>query len=322
MVCIRAMVGQVTTCVVVFGCDMCTSPLDGWYARERNATGKRSIVFKQELGFADRPITVPCGRCMECRLRKKRAWALRCEHEASLHTENCWFALTYDNKSLPENGSLRRKDLSDFLKRLRSQEAYDADDKKRTERRFKFFACGEYGGRFDRPHYHVLLFGYDFTDKKRTVIRNGYQQYESETLTERWGKGICEIGTISSDGFGYLAKYVTKKRKEVEQAFKDAGLEPEFLLMSRGGRHGKGIGYDWWRAYGEELLQHDSCIMNKTEVSVPQYYDKLNEISESEVFAKVKAKRRSAIKDDEGRGSRLLARQKVVEGGVNLYEGV
>ena len=67
---------------------MCTSPLDGWFSKERSATGKRSVVFDIHNGFHDRPVTVPCGRCMECRLRKKREWALRCEHEVGLHVEN------------------------------------------------------------------------------------------------------------------------------------------------------------------------------------------------------------------------------------------
>lgn len=301
---------------------MCTSPLDGWYARKRNVSGKRSIVFDMNEGYHDRPVTVPCGRCMECRLRKKRAWALRCQHEASLNDENCWFTLTYDDKHLPPNGSLRKKDFSDFLKRLRAHESYEAEQNGRRERRFKFFACGEYGGRFDRPHYHCLLFGFDFSDKVRTAERDGFQTYESEILARKWGKGITEIGEVSFDGMAYIAKYVTKRDKVDEESLRhNYCVEPEFLIMSRGGRHGKGIGYDWWLQYGQELLDHDSCVVNGREVSVPMYYDKLNEIQKPAEVAKIKARRRSRFNEDESRASRLLARQTVVEASVKLYTG-
>lgn len=300
---------------------MCISPLDGWYSNERNANGKRSIVFDIRSAYIDRPVTVPCGRCIECRLRRKRAWALRCEHEASLHDENCWLTLTYEDKHLPDNGSLRKSDLQGFLKRVRAYETIDAVKERRSERRFKFFACGEYGGRFDRPHYHVMLFGFDFRDKVTTTKRNEYQQFESESLDKRWGKGFAEIGTPSVDGYGYLAKYVTKRDRALEAELTAFGFEPEFLIMSRGGRMGKGLAYDWWKQYGDEVLEHDSCIMKGREVSVPAYYDALNEVSEPEKVKKVKAKRRQGFDEDESRTPRLMARKAVIEGGAKLFKG-
>lgn len=30
--------------------------------------------------------------------------------------------------------------------------------------RIKYFAAGEYGGNTARPHYHLLIYGYDFSD--------------------------------------------------------------------------------------------------------------------------------------------------------------
>ena len=105
---------------------------------------------------------------------------LRCEHEVSLRDDNSWLTLTYDDENLPDNGSLRKKDLSGFLKRLRSRRSGDV---------IRFFACGEYGGRFDRPHYHVLLFGYGFPDKVPGPERNGYRMWNSEELDETWSKG-------------------------------------------------------------------------------------------------------------------------------------
>lgn len=51
--------------------------------------------------------------------------------------------LTYDNDSLPGDSGLHKEDFQRFMKRLRKYSGYD----------LKYFACGEYGGRFKRPHY-------------------------------------------------------------------------------------------------------------------------------------------------------------------------
>ena len=128
---------------------MCTGPLDGWYSAQRNENGKRVVTFRWSEALHDRPVTVPCGRCGECRRDKKRQWAMRSMHEASLHDENSFITLTYDAKYLPENGSLRKTDFSGFMKRLRSRHC---------GRTIRFFASGEYG-ELGRPHYHSLLFG-------------------------------------------------------------------------------------------------------------------------------------------------------------------
>lgn len=300
---------------------MCTSPLDGWRSRQRNTSGKRSIVFKSTDGYHDQPVTIPCGRCMECRLRRKRAWALRCHHEASLHLENEWLTLTYDDQHLPPNGSLRKADLSAFLKRLRAHESYTARTKNTPPRRFKYFACGEYGGRLNRPHYHALLFGFSFLDKRKEAKRGPFQTFSSQLLDSKWENGFTEIGEVTFDGMAYLAKYICKRHQDEEKALTDAGLETEFIAMSRGGRTGRGIAYNWWQLYRDELLQHDTCIINGTQVSVPQYYDQLSATYKPTRLAALKTKRQTHCDPDELRTLRLLSRQTIVHSRQQLFTG-
>jgi hypothetical protein len=38
--------------------------------------------------------------------------------------------------------------------------------KKISPLKIRFFHCGEYGDKTRRPHYHALIFGYGFPDKK------------------------------------------------------------------------------------------------------------------------------------------------------------
>lgn len=97
----------------------CYHPLSGWYSKTRNASGKRSIVFNLQEAYKDKPLQVPCGRCIGCRLEKARQWAVRCMHEASLYDKNCFVTLTYDEDYCPE--SLIPEHFVLFMKRLRKR---------------------------------------------------------------------------------------------------------------------------------------------------------------------------------------------------------
>ena len=63
------------------------------------------VVFA-ERGAVGAALTLPCGQCVNCRLNRSQEWAIRCVHEASLHSQNSFITLTYNNDNLPANGSL------------------------------------------------------------------------------------------------------------------------------------------------------------------------------------------------------------------------
>ena len=99
-------------------------------------------------------MTVPCGQCTGCRSEYSRQWALRNMHEASLKPDNCFITLTYDKKNLPQNNSLDKKAFPKFIRSLRKR------NKRDKKNQIRYYACGEYGDNFGRPHYHAILFNY------------------------------------------------------------------------------------------------------------------------------------------------------------------
>lgn len=253
----------------------CYSPLRGYRSKQRTDNGKRGIVFNRKDGYADQPVELPCGRCIGCRLEYARQWAMRCMHEASLHKDNSFITLTYNEENVPYGYTLVKKDYQDFMKRLRYH----------TRTKIRFYACGEYGEEDLRPHYHACLFGYWPKDARVLKVQdNGHKLFVSKELESIWGKGFAPFGAVTFESAGYCARYICKKitgdrsREAYWRVDEKTGVchqvSPEFALMSRGGRNGPGgIGKGWIDKYGLEVYNADSVIINGREVLPPKYYD-------------------------------------------------
>ena len=234
------------------------------------------------------PTVRPCGTCIDCRLDYSRQWAIRCIHEAQMHDENCFLTLTYNDDNIPHSGSVKREELTNFMKRLRR----DIEPKK-----VRFFGCGEYGKKYDRPHYHLCLFGYDFPDKeihKTEFRRKGNPDilYISKMLGAIWKKGFHTIGELNYKTAGYVARYVTKKHMGKWSNFMYDGIEPEFALMSRGQKGGNGgIGKSWFDKYWTDCYPKDFIVINGKKQKPPKYYDTLIERKNLRMWQHVKAMR-------------------------------
>lgn len=106
-------------------------------------------------------LVVPCGKCIIC--RKKKASALSARAIAETNTSGkapLFITLTYNNDMLPRNSvdgtpTLVKKHLQLFMKRLRS-----LLDNNLIEHDLRYLACGEYGSKTKRPHYHLLLWNF------------------------------------------------------------------------------------------------------------------------------------------------------------------
>lgn len=252
----------------------CTSPITVWYGRELSSQGNRRVVF--EAGLAEDgavPFKIPCHQCMGCRIDRNSDWSLRLMQENKFHACSCFLTITYAPEFLPEHGTLVKRDVQLFMKRLR---------KHYPNAQIRYYLCGEYGDKNGRPHYHAIVFGVDFSEDRRPHSKNawGDQLYSSATLDKLWGKGNCQIGKVEPSSCRYVAGYIFKKvnGKRAEEHYRRVDpvtgetwtLLPEFSLMSSR----PGLGYRHYAAYGNQMYLRGSCIVNGVQVPIPKYYDR------------------------------------------------
>lgn len=136
---------------------------------------------------AEGVVAFPCGRCSTCRASQSMVWALRMHLESLYHKENAFVTLTYSPEFLPDHAGLKPSHLQAFFKRLRRLLPY----------KIRYFACGEYGDRFGRPHYHAIIFGLKFSD--------------FPLVSKAWTFGLVDVQVPNREAFQYVAGYVTKK---------------------------------------------------------------------------------------------------------------
>ena len=251
-------------------------------------------------------MAVACGQCIGCRIDRSKAWAIRCVHEASLHDENSFLTLTYDPQNVPPGGTLVKKDHRDFLKRLR----------RRIEPRgVRYFHCGEYGDVNGRPHYHTLLFGFDFSDKSFWKVGgSGERLYRSEFLEQLWPVGFSSIGAVNFASAAYVARYILKKVTGERAEGHYGSREPEYISMSLK----PAIGSDWYGKFKTDLYPSDFAIAQGKKYRVPSYYDCQLEKEEPDLYLEVKQGRRKAARQrsEDNTPERLAAREKCLRAKV------
>jgi len=93
----------------------CFHPLDAYQSIHCDPdTGKRSITFNSFRARDHVPIKLPCGQCVGCRLERSRQWAVRCIHEAQMHSQNCFITLTFSPEALARRKNPASVDVRDF----------------------------------------------------------------------------------------------------------------------------------------------------------------------------------------------------------------
>lgn len=199
---------------------------------------------------------VPCGVCVSCRMARAREWSTRCLHEAAYWPFSAFVTLTYRDEDLPKGGGLDVRELQRFHKRLR----------KNLGRPIRYYACGEYGERTGRPHYHGVYFGL-----KPCVCQarpdEVCQCSDRKVVMESWGHGgVDRLGTVTYDSCRYVADYIGKKVVG-RRALETYGLqEAPFSVMSRG------IGARYVDDHAEQLRSSRTVTVHGVPVGLPRYY--------------------------------------------------
>jgi len=150
-----------------------------------------------------------CGKCVACRINKRRIWTHRVLLEASEHVCSSFVTLTYRPEDLPKGATLVPRDLQLFLKRLRQRRDRGRDH-------FRFFGCGEYGELRGRPHYHAILFGVAgclFAEERGFVCRDRRRRFcaSCSVVREAWGLGHTLNVPFVEECAAYVTGYVANK---------------------------------------------------------------------------------------------------------------
>lgn len=272
------------------------------------------VVFA-ERGAVRRPLTLRCGQCIGCRLKRSKDWAIRCMHEVQMHPHSSFITLTYDSLFLPDNGSLTYQDFQRFMYRVRKKFG-----------KVRFFMCGEYGEK-GRPHFHAILFGLWFADREYfRTLPSGHKIYRSACLEALWPFGYCSIGEVSFESAAYVARYICKKvtGDSAEDFYKRVNpetgevfnLTPEFCHMSLK----PGIGRTWFDKFGVDVFPQDSVVMDGKKHSVPKYYDRLLRLQDAFVSDDVEYDRimKAAEHVDDCSPERLAVQEHVARARLSL----
>lgn len=229
-----------------------------------------------------------------------------------MYESNHFVTLTYADEHLPKDGSLRKSDFQKFMKRLR----------RKFGKGPRYYMCGEYGEQNERPHYHACLFNLDLGDLELEYTDDkGNKHYQSKTLDKLWKLGRTEVGTVTFESAGYVARYCTKKMYGLyaplwySRLDKETGeiysLLPEYTDMSRN----PGIGYPWYEKFKKDLFPVDHCIVNGVSMKVPRYYlDKWSaEHPEDAKRIKCRRERMARRYAPDNTPERLLIKERVAE---------
>lgn len=222
---------------------------------------------------------VPCGGCENCRKTRISNWSFRLLQEEKVSSSAYFLTLTYDSDNVPLTRAgymdLSKRDLQLFFKRLRKGHSGNGESD------IRYYAVGEYGGRYFRPHYHIILYNAELEiligKKLATAVRRGSIELDGKRafMCEAWSPydkpiGHITIGKVTEASVGYTMKYISKPSRVPQHRNDDR--TPEFSTSSKG----LGINYlskamiAWHKA---DMLNRQYCqTMDGKKICLPRYY--------------------------------------------------
>lgn len=241
----------------------------------------------------------PCGKCPECFKRRISSWSFRLMQQWKTAHSATFITLTYDTNYVPitPNGfmGLDKRDVQLFLKRLRKAHGTPVPD-------IKYYACGEYGGKSKRPHYHLIMFN-----------------VKLELIQPAWTKGSIHYGEVSAASIGYCLKYMSKPSK-IPMHRNDDRLK-EFSLMS------KKIGLNYITP--EMIRWHHASLHDRMycttedgkKIAMPRYYkEKIYHETQRKAIGFAAQQRQAKIDKKLERAGTLPTAKQLVESHKSAFE--
>lgn len=211
---------------------------------------------------------VDCNRCMQCRIKKQSALKFLAERELlevyKTGRGASFVTLTYSDDFIPfvhlPTGnfyrgllnlafssnevyySLYRKDIQDFNKKVRRNMEYH-----NCNIPYKVIYCGEYGGKTDRPHYHLIFLGLS-------------DALALKFTKKCWSFGLCDVGPLSAGGINYVTKYLTKSEtydKDIKALFSHCRVQLPFLY------HSVNLGKKWLLDNEKQVIDSHYTFLSK-----------------------------------------------------------
>lgn len=190
-------------------------------------------------------LSVPCGKCAGCLTARRNEWTFRLFEESKNHLKTCFLTLTYNDDNLEylnNVATINKATLQKFIKRLRKNI------------KFRYYAVGEYGSNTMRPHYHLIIFGFDNQSEK--------------IVLDSWKLGNITLGTLTPASIHYTAKYHVNKTNYPE------GANKPFALMSL--KPAIGFSYiEKAKSFHNHNIEHSFYMHNGIKNPLPRYYKKM-----------------------------------------------
>ena len=163
-------------------------------------------------GYSPAPgIEFRCRRCLPCRRARRACWYGRLLLEFQDVGVGSFATLTYaDDPGLLTD---KYRHLQLLFKRLRHSV------------QFRYFAIADYGDKFGRGHWHLLLFG----PPPDVVL---------PLLQAHWGHGFSHCSNMARESIGYCSRYVLHFETEGDKTYS---------------RQSVGIGLDGIRRLAQEV---------------------------------------------------------------------
>lgn len=192
--------------------------------KEDNYRGKAGDFY--EIGTYSK-----CGACEQCNAERANSWVVRNYYEAQRWENIAFITLTYAENPI----ILVKKDLQDFIKRLRRSIEYEFEKKYKSIKKtalykelkeefhaknmLRFFAAGEYGEYNHRPHFHLILYNFKDVIKFLDINKSGNILFQGQTIQKIWGLGRTSLQEFDVHEIPYISLYETPK-EQFKNAYK------------------------------------------------------------------------------------------------------